>query len=423
MKECDELNLNHSASSSRPFLYEVVSVVWVQAWTSAAASMKSDAQFQGSSSFVSHWPHELVLGGHNSNSDAVLAFSFVRNVSFFLPLCLKSLGLRCANSNKFKLTVPTTLLDSNHIQVLIALFETIALGLMRQALSGSSGLANSDQMLTKSLMDCDFVMDFLVGIFPVLHPSQCATLVLAYFNVLEECNAIKSNTRMSKCASQIRLHALERLSAMPSFARLNFPIMFTGSYPRTKVANYTWTNQSSPISIGESVIQKDMNSVQRFPHTFWLSTFLIRQCFSICESSCALLIFEAKNQSKALKIGRKGGDSGPSRCDLHRIESLAFHSILIAYEMLIKRQAMDSRFQTVTSSTRVAAMFTRSVLQQTVGAVVVLARMDPNHKVRLLWILSLLFVLQEGPDALIRDELRMFCKVSVCVHHRNANCS
>ncbi len=405
------INLAHAPSSSRAFLYEVVLVVWVQAWTSVAASMKSDSQFQGSSSFMPRWPHELVLGGHHSTSDAVMAFSFVRNVTFFLPLCLKSLGLRCAKSITSKLIVPMTLLDDNHIQVLIALFETIAVGLMRQALSGSSGFANSDQMLTKTLMDCDTVMDFLVGIFSFLHPSQCATLLLAYFNILEQCNSIKSNTRLSKCASQIRLHAVERLAVMPAFAKLNFPIMFTGAYPRTKVANYTWTNQSSAMIIGESVVQKDWNSVQRFPNTFWLSTFLINQCFSICESSCALIIVEAINRDKAAKLGRKSGDSGPLRNDLHRIESLAFHSMLIAYEIVIKRQAIDSRFQTVKSTTRVAAMCTRAVLQQSAGAVLVLVRMNPNHKVRLIWLLSLLYVLQEGPDAIIRDELRMLCKV------------
>jgi hypothetical protein len=419
MKEYDELNLNHS-TSTRPFLYEVVSVVWVQAWTSTAASMKSDAQFHGSSSYMPLWPRELVFSGHNSTS-GVFAFSFVRNISFLLPLCLKSILLRCAKSNTSKQIVPMTFLDDNHIQVLIALFETIAIGLMRQALSGSSGFANSDQQLTKTLVDCDFVLDFLVGIFAVLHPSQCATILLAYFNILEECNAIECNTRLSKCAGQIRLHAVERLAAMPAFARLNFPIMFTGTYPRTKVArSYNWANQDSVIVSGESIVQKDWNSVQRFPHTHWMSTFLINQCFSICESSCAFLINEATNQANAVKLGRKRGDSGPTRNDFCRIESLAFHSILIAYELLIKRQAMDSRFQSVTSSTRVAAMFTRAVLQQSVGAVLVLARMDPNHKVRVLWLVTLLYELQEGPDAIIRDELRMLCQVS---GNRFSNCT
>jgi hypothetical protein len=411
MKEFDELNMNHSPTLSRPFLYEVISAVWVQVWTSVAVSMKSNAQFHGSSSFVPHWPHELVLGGHNSTSDTTMAFSFVRNISFFCPLCLKSLALRCSKSNTSKLIVPMTLLDGNHMQVLIALLETIALGLLRQAMSGSSGCANSDQMLTKTLMDCDCVMDFLAGVVPLVHPSQCATLLLSYFNILEQCHAIKSNIRLSKCASQIRLHAVERISVVPAFARLNFPIVFTGTYLRTKVASNTWSNQIEAI-MWESAVQKDWDSVQRFPHTFWLSTFFMNQCFSICKDSCNILIFEAINQARASKLGRERGDSGPFRDDLPRLESLAFHSILIAYESLIRRQAMDSRFQTVTSSTRVAAMFTRVVLQQTVSAVTILARMDPNHKVRLMWLLSFLYIMQEGPDAILRDELRMFCKVS-----------
>ena len=54
--------------------------------------------------------------------------------------------------------------------------------------------------------------------------------------------------------------------------------------------------------------------------------------------------------------------SVPLRDDLICMESLAFHSILIAFELLIKRQAMDSRFQTVASTSRVAALFTSAVL-------------------------------------------------------------
>lgn len=392
--------------SRRPFLYEAIFALWVQTWTSFASSMKSDYQFRGSSTLMPYWPRELVLGGQNSTSDAVVAFSFVRNVSFFLPLCLKSLGLRCAKTITSKLIVPMTFVDENHIQVLIAILETTALGLMSQAISGSSGYANADRMLMKTLMDCEHVMDFLVGFFAFLHPSQCATIVLAYFNMLEECDSIKSN-RLSKCSRQIRLHAVERLAAMPAFTKLNFPIMFTGTYPRTKVASYTWSNQSTAMICLESVVQTEWKLLARFPHTFWLAEFLMSQCFSICERSCTTLILEAMNQ----KLGRKGENSAPIYEDLHRIESLAFHSILLVYELLIKRQAMDSRFQTVTSSTRVAAMFTRAVLQQSIDAVFLLAKMDSNHRVRLIWLLSLLYVLQEAPEALIRDELRKLCKV------------
>jgi len=314
-----------------------------------------------------------------------------------------------------------TFLDDNHMQILVPLVETIALGLMREAMSGRSAIANSDQMLTKALSNSTCVLDFLIGLFSLLHPSQVATLLLAYFNILEECedptnkgrhaveSTDKSHLRRSKCARQIRLHAVERLAAMPTFSRLNFPLKFTGSYPRKKVSSSSWTNQRTSDNPEEDGLQRDREKVERFPQAFWLSELLMNQCLSVCKSSCKMIIMEANKQAKATKLGRRREDSSLLRDDLLRIESLAFHSILCAYELLIKRQAMDSRFQTIASSTRVAALFTRAVLQQSVDAVTLLARIDPNQKVRIIWLLCLLYILQEGPDAIIRGELRRFC--------------
>lgn len=123
----------------------------------------------------------------------------------------------------------------NHIQIFIHVVETIALGLMKEATSGSSGSSNSDQILSKALVNSDYLMDFIIGLSSLLHPSQINALLLAYFKILQriEDPTIKgqgggttdaSNLRCSKCAKQIRLHAVERLAAMPTFARLNFPV-------------------------------------------------------------------------------------------------------------------------------------------------------------------------------------------------------
>lgn len=395
-------------------LYEIILALWVQAWTSNAASMKSDSQVQGSSNTIPTWPYELVQGNQIPTGDAAVAFSFIRHMHFFLPLCLKSLGLRCAQLNTTKLIVPMTFLDDSHMHVLLPFVETIALGLMREALSGSSGIANSDQMLSKALSNSDNAMDFIVGLFALIHPSQVSTLLFAYFNILEESEnpsgekMSKYHLRRSKCARQIRLHAVERLAAIPTFSRLNFPLKFTGSYPRRKLTPSSWTNQKMSHQTEEDPLQKYWETVDRFPQSFWLSELLITQCFSICQSSCDTIIVEAKKQSKAMKRGRKLDDA-LLRDDLLRMESLAFHSILCAYELLIKRQAMDFRFQTIASSTRTAALFTRPVLQQSVDAASRLSRMDPDQKVRLIWLLCLLYILQEGPDAMIREELLRMC--------------
>ena len=164
----------------------------------------------------------------------------------------------------------------------------------------------------------------------------------------------------------------------------------------------------------EDPFQKDWKRIDRFPQAFWLSELLMNQCLKICNSSCGMIVIEAKRMAKASKQGTRRGDSDLLlRDDLLRIESMAFHAIVCAYELLIKRQAMDSRFQTIASSTRVAALFTRAVLQQSVKAVSLLARMDTDQQVRLIWFLCLLYILQEGPDAMVRDELRRFCNPQV----------
>ena len=373
MRQNDATNLNEKSltASKTPYLYEVVFALWIQSWTSLAASIESNSQIYGTSNTIPRWPYELIKGSYNSTSDSAVALSFIRNMSFFLPLCMKSLGLRCAQIDTSKLNVAMTFLDDNHIQIFIAVFETIALGLMRQALSGNNRNANSDKMLTRALMDGDCVMEFLIGAFAFLHPTQVSTLIHSYFNIFEACedkscippeDAKKSHHRLIKCARQLRLHAVERLAAMPAFSKLNFPVKFTGFSPRMKSAPSSWTNQSAGNGLNEDLVQKNWDKVDHFPQCFWLSDLLMNQCLSICNRSLKTIIKEAKQQEKTAKRGRRKGHSVLLRDDLIRMESLAFHSILIAFELLIKRQAMDSRFQTVSSNSRVAALFTSAVV-------------------------------------------------------------
>ena len=100
-------------SNTPGHLYEMVFSLWVHCWTSFASSIKSEIQVHGTSNIISAWPLEIVHGGsHNpTTNDALVAISFIRNMSFFLPLCLKSLGLRCAQNNTTRLIVPMTLLE------------------------------------------------------------------------------------------------------------------------------------------------------------------------------------------------------------------------------------------------------------------------------------------------------------------------
>ncbi len=341
MRQNDVTNLNEKSltASKTPYLYEVVFALWIQSWTSLAASIESNSQIYGTSNTIPRWPYELIKGSYNSTSDSAVALSFIRNMSFFLPLCMKSLGLRCAQSDTSKLNVAMTFLDDNHIQIFIAVFETIALGLMRQALSGNNRNANSDKMLTIALMDGDCVMEFLIGTFAFLHPTQVSTLIHSYFNIFEACedkscippeDAKKSHHRLIKCARQLRLHAMERLAAMPAFSKLNFPVKFTGFSPRMKSAPSSWTNQSAGNGLNEDLVLKNWDKVDHFPQCFWLSDLLMNQCLSICNRSLKTIIKEAKQQEKTAKRGRRKGHSVLLRDNLIRMESLAFQASCFA---------------------------------------------------------------------------------------------
>jgi hypothetical protein len=407
------------------YVYESITSLWVQSWTSFAALMKGDRILEGSTETIPTWPYEVIQGQSNQSSDATIASSFIRNASFFLPLCLKSLALRCSLHYTTKLIVPMTFVDHFHMRVLVPMVETIALGTMREAMTGgSSAVSNSDQMLTKALSTISVhALDFIIGLFALLHPSQVATLVQAYFNILEECqdprNRVpesddKFRLRRIKCSQQIRLYAVERLATIPRFIAFNFPLKYSGSYPKRNPSS-TWMNQTPSAAQKNDAMQAYFNKVDRNPATFWLSDLLMSTCLSICNRSCKTIIIEAKAHSNALRFGR-GNEGALSREELLRIESIAFHSILCAYELLIKRHASDFRFQTAACNTRVAAMVIGPLLEQSVASVSVLTRMDANHKVRCLWLLCVLYVLQEGPEALLRDKLSGFCRSSDQIH-------
>jgi len=54
-------------------------------------------------------------------------------------------------------------------------------------------------------------------------------------------------------------------------------------------------------------------------------------------------------------------------------------------------------------------MFVNPILQSTIIHVDLLARMDATHKARCIWLLCFLHMLQEAPEFLIREQLRIYC--------------
>ncbi|KAL3803405.1 LOW QUALITY PROTEIN: hypothetical protein HJC23_009369, partial [Cyclotella cryptica] len=424
-----------SVSKSSPYLYEIIITLWVHSWTSYAAQLDGERQVQGSSATLPSWPYEVVQGTNNPSAEEKVAVSFIRHIAFFLPLCLKSLAMRCAQCETTKLIIPMTFLDESHMQILLIMVESIALGAMREAMSGSSGVSNADQTIAKALSTSQHSLDFLVGLFALVHPSQVSTLVTAYFSVLNGCedpidagqhttDSMEKNLRRVKCARLLRLHAVEKLSVLPKFIALNYPLKYTGQCPQKNSVSCTWTHQGPNKPVYDSELRACSEKLDRHPQSFWLAECLMDQCLTISLKCCETIMVEARAQFKTSRYGKKAASSNITQGDLVRLEAIAFQAILSANNLLIKRHAMDSRFQSMESNARVAAMYVGPVLEKSIRGVSVLSRLEPNQKVRSCWMLVVLYVLQEAPEALLRDKLRSLhsrgkCDIIHCPYMRH----
>ena len=373
---------------------------------------------RGSSATVSIWPYDLIQGTNNPS----VATSFTRNLPFFLPLLLKSLATRLQTTS---LIIPMTFLDDSHMQVLVPLVETIAIGSMREAMTGSSGVSNAEHMLLRALCTTQYSMEFLIGTFTCLHPSQCQILVNAYFDMIDECeNPVdirpnvaaddRHNIRRVKCARLIRLHAVEMLAVMPKFIALNYPPKY-GEFCPKKDSSSTWTNQSTKTSnsSNSNLLQTCSEKIDRYPQSFWLADLLMDQCLSISLGCCTEIVEQTNFQLKSTRNVNKASSRLLSQEDLLALEAISIQAMSCAYNLLIKRHAIDARFQTVESNTRVAAMFLDSVLDTSVIGFSVLSKLEATQNVRCQWIMCLLYVLQESPEVLLRDKLRSFCQPNV----------
>ena len=377
---------------------------------------------RGSSATVSIWPYDLIQGTNNPS----MATSFTRNLPFFLPLLLKSLATRCCRLQTTSLIIPMTFLDDSHMQILVPLIETIAIGTMREAMSGSSGVSNAEQMLSRALSTTQYSIEFLIGTFTCLHPSQVSILINAYFDMLDECeNPVdirpnvaaddRHNIRRVKCAKLIRLHAVEMLAVMPRFIALNYPPKYDEFCPKKNTEPSTWTsnstNRNNPSN--NNWLQTYLEKIDRYPQSFWLADLLMDQCLSISLGCCTEIVDQANAQLKSTRYVNKISSHLLSPEDLLGLEAISLQAVSCAYNLLIKRHAIDARFQTIESNTRVAAMFVDSVLDTSVIGVSVLSKLGATHKVRCHWILCLLYALQESPEVLLRDKLRSFCQPNV----------
>ena len=102
------------------------------------------------------------------------------------------------------------------------------------------------------------------------------------------------------------------------------------------------------------------------------------------------------------------------------LENMSTRASTAIHELVVRKNAMDSRFQNESARYRVAAVLATPILDVSVKNSATLAKLDPRHPVRCSWLLAVMYILQEAPETLICYFVSWCCeKVSeqlVAVH-------
>ena len=422
IRDLDEVEDNTGAWARRlSFVYEAIFTVWAKSWLDYTAENGRRIK-----------PSLYHRSGQETETRPLLVASFYANIDILLPLCLKSLAMRCLSIVPDSSSRSHVIVDEYHVNMFESVTEMLCEGLMAEAMSGTENL---DQAIANSLRSTDTVVDFLIGLSPIIHPQQHQVIVIKFFTTLRlaemddetsvggfEWNA--DSIRRVKSSRQIRLRAIEKLSVISSFVQSNFPLIFSGWNPLDKEASVSWNVQKAggPEPYGvTSEGDSHGDDAERLPRSGWLAGQLADETLLICSLSCEAVVAEAMALAEITKHHKGGSPTsrqsalhqrpGQSlkRSDLLLFQSMAVHSITCLHELLLRRHAMDSRYQSDQCQGRVAAMFAPPILTKSIENVRWLARMESTHKVRSLWLLCFVYILQEAPEALLRARLRSYC--------------
>ena len=374
-------------------------------------------------------------------------FSFFANMDFLLPLCTKSIALRF-NIEVLSRFPPWTkaLVDEGHLRVLEPFIEMLARGLMGQALSGLKHSEESlDIALLRALESSGVVHDFITGLTAVLHPEHVRSLITQYFRTLRDCETehlgdlssidfrwTEENLHRVRASRQLRLQAIERFAVFPAFLAMNYPRKFTSpssSRNQRRTQKSDWLHQCTNASHEDEFVSKPkiQGASEKLPRAGWLMEMLTKESLSICSLSSESVVAEAMAH---IEVSRhESGSSGaqptiaPSlkkrpgaalkRSDLLMFQALSIQAITCVYELIIRRHAMDKRFQGESGRGRIAGMLASAILDKSITSVRWLARMEANHRVRSTWLLCVIYVLQEAPEHLITLFVRSYCDPQV----------
>ena len=406
------------------FIYESLLVLWLHAWMSQSGDMST-----------------LDIGATSKGKNAQMFFD---HLDVLIPICLKSIVLRYSKAVEAPQSrISRVIVDQGHMNVLTSFMEMLALFVMEQSAEGLETTNDASADLEEALVNVDYIVDFLVGLCAVFHPAQIDTLLNKLFDVLRQCDGMKRGSeqtqsvldwsadalRRSKCSRKLRLRIIERLAVLPNFVALNYPRRVMSEKISGRKKKESWTNQHNDSTSDEPAPSGDLlnSGDDLLPKSGWLAELLTIEALSICSQSCQAVVAEAMahiETQSGEKNGRRPDDTPKqkftaalSRNDLLMFQSIAIHAITIVYELLLRRHAMDLRFQRDSSRGRIAALFAKPVFDASLSSIRWLARLESTHKVRSLWLLCFVYLLQEVPENLLRQAVRSYSnpKVRICI--------
>jgi len=411
------------------YVYESIMILWLHSWSDYISSTGQNSARKSEVSI------NFLGEGEKGNQFSM----FYLQLDLLLPLILKSIILRYSQAPKpTKHKTFRCVLDKDHVFVFESFVEMLAIGLMGQAMTELQESTEHGTLLD-AINNCDLIVDFIIGLFAVFHPAHMECLVSKFVMTLRKCESDRDDSlewnkvtlHRAKCSRQLRLRTIEKLAVLPHFVALNFPQRFSTKHSQPKTKKSTWTKQCENVKSsddGGSKIPAQDSSISDglLPRTGWLASLLTNESLSICALSCEAVVTDviasigSHDSSKSDETPQRSSRSKPllKRSDLMMFQSIAIHAISCVYELLLRRHAMDRRFQKDSSRARIAALFTKPIFEKSLASVRWLARMEATHRVRSIWMLCFVYILQEAPENLIREHIRSYSDPSDLKIHR-----
>jgi len=429
--------------SSGDYVYESIMLLWIRAWLDHVEGSLTEPV--DTSSLTGRRLATFPIPEYDpSSTPHSTIFSYYAHADVLLPLCLKSIILRYSIEVLPMYPLATrALVDDRHMIVLEPFVEMLARGLVGEAIAGLGSAEGRDLSLLKALASSQHVLDFLVGLLGILHGEHVNSLLRKFFRTLKDCETehlvdsfsdfefewTEESLHRVRSSRQLRLRAVEVFSVLPSFLALNYPPKYVSSNGDSRRMKITWVQQYADVPDDQPLTSSRRphypDNIERLPRCGWLSDMVIGEALSVCALSCEAVVAEAMAhmevsdaQSSSMPTLKNRPGAALKRADLLMFQSLAIHAITVVHELILRRHAMDRRFQSESCRERIAGLFAVPILEKSMSSSRWLARMESTHKVRSLWLLSFVYILQESPDSMIRHFVRSLCRpnVSMCLH-------